>query len=95
MPGAIIHRVGPKLAPPGPASAGVEHGQMRLVAEDPCLSMGDLQLAVVEGAQPPGQTLQPQPQRRAVEVKTLRGHHLHLAIKRQVPGELRDRYVER
>ncbi len=44
--------------------------------------------------QPPGQAADPVDQSRDVQIYPLAGEHLHLAVQRQVPGELHHRDMD-
>src|SRR5215467_12423379 len=69
-PGAVVRRVRPELASPGPASSWVNHRHRRLIAEDPRRGVDGSQLQLVEAFEPPRGALHPQGQRRAVEMHT-------------------------
>ncbi len=92
-PWAIIHRMRPELADTSAMSSGIEHRHRRLVAEQPRRSLDHPQLKLIKALEPPCRTLHPTGERRAVEMDALAGQDLHLAVQRQIPGELRDHHV--
>src|SRR5215472_11414139 len=47
-PGAVVRRMRPELAGPGPASSWVNHRHRRLIAEDPRRGVDGSQLQLVE-----------------------------------------------
>ncbi len=92
-PWSVIHGMRPELADAGAMSSGVEHWHRRLVAEHARRALDRPQLKLIEAFEPPGGTLHPAGERRAVELDALAGQDLHLPVQRQIPGELRDHHV--
>src|SRR6201996_1169987 len=88
-PWAIIDRMRPELADTGAMSSGIENRHRRLIAEQPRRSLDRPQLELIKALEPPCCTLHPASKRRAIELNALTGQDLHLAVQRQIPGELR------
>ena len=84
----IVGRVHPQPPGSGFALAGVEHRHGRVVGMD----LVGLEHFVADAADDGGEECRslsgPARQRRAVDVEPLRGHHLGLAVKRQMVVEL-------
>src|SRR3954463_15632573 len=73
LPGSVIDRVAPQAAGLGPAPAGVEHRQARVVGEDPGRAHDVPAQQAPQRLQPPARPADPVAERGAVELDPLPG----------------------
>ena len=89
-PWPIITSVGPKLADLGAPTAGIEHRRRGLVGEQLGRGLQRREQALMHRPQQEGRTADPIRQRRAVELDTLPGVNLRLAVQWKVIGVFGD-----
>lgn len=85
-PRPVIHGMRPELTDAGTMSSGIEHQHRRLAAEHARRGLNYAEAH--KGPEPPGGTVHPASECRAATVNALTGQNQHLAVQRQIPGEL-------
>ena len=93
VPGPVVDRIAPQAPGLGPAPAGVEHRQRRVVGEDPGRAHDVPAQQAPQRLQPPAGPADPVAQGRAVELDPLPGEDLRLAVERQEIGVLGHQHV--
>ncbi|MBU6498763.1 MAG: hypothetical protein KGQ40_09570 [Rhodospirillales bacterium] len=92
-PRAVIRRVAPQPPGLGLALTGIEHRQRRVVGEHPWRGQHRAQHRRVQRFQPPAGPSHPVAECGTIELHTVPGEHLRLAIQRQVIAVFADQHV--
>src|SRR5690606_32589262 len=93
LPWPIITGVSPELAGLGPAAAGIEHRRGRFIGEELRRDLQSRKQPFMHRTQMPSGAADPIGKRGAVEIDTLSGVDLRLAVKWQVISVFGDQYL--
>ena len=86
--GAVVGRIAPEPADPGPAEAALQGGQRRVVGEHPGMPDDMVEDEVAQRPQPPAGLADPVAQGGAVELDALPGQDLALPVERDAVAVL-------
>ena len=92
--GAVVGRIAPEPAHPGPAEAALQGGQRRVVGEHPGMPDDMVEDEVAQRPQPPAGLADPVAQGGAVELDALPGQDLALPVERDAVAVLGHQHLD-
>ena len=92
-PGPIVDGIAPEPSSFGPAAAGIQHRQRRLIGENLVGRQHRAEQQFIERLEPPARTSDPGAERGAVERDALALEHLRLAVERKRVTEFADHHM--